>query len=349
MLYIVRGSRTRGVRPQHGWIFSFGLAASKRDRTIIDVTAGTGMQLRSRFHEQLSRNSSSTKSLSALRHDSTPCPTFIRHFHASAGLNAELSNHYETLEVPTNATPAEIKKSALCIILSFYKLSKANHPDLHPNDQAKSQRFVKVSQAYATLGSAEKKQRYDRAFFRQPAPTSGGRGGGYSTPQGSHSSSQSGPGGRPASGLSRRRTQFRGPPPSFYRSGGWGEQSEKRRENAEKASHTFEARGESASGPGMGPGGFATGFDHDVPHFDRAGHSRTHENLGNLSERRQAKRSRKQGASFREREGAEGGSTLLSFFVVGGTLLGVVGITGMLRKMTARFRRDMDDTGRFGP
>lgn len=80
----------------------------------------------------------------------------------------------------------------------------------------------------------------------------------------------------------------------------------------------------------MGPGGFATGFDNDVPHFDRAGHYRTHENLGSMNERRQAKRTRKQGASFLERESGGGGSTLFSFFVVGGTLLGVVGLTGMV-------------------
>ncbi|KXT12348.1 hypothetical protein AC579_574 [Pseudocercospora musae] len=255
------------------------------------------------------------------RRTATPCPSFLRHFHASIGQNhsAQSSNHYETLEIPTNATPAEIKKS-------FYKLSKANHPDLHPNDKAKSQRFVKVSEAYATLGSADKKQRYDRDLFHQQQAPSGGVG--NRSPQGSHSSSQSGPGGRPASGLSRRRTQFRGPPPSFYRNGGWGEQGEKRREN----SYSAEARGESAAGGpgGMGPGGFATGFDNDVPHFDRAGHYRTHENLGSMNERRQAKRTRKQGASFLERESGGGASTLFSFFVVGGTLLGVVGLTGMV-------------------
>ncbi|KXS96839.1 hypothetical protein AC578_7399 [Pseudocercospora eumusae] len=233
------------------------------------------------------------------RRTATPCPSFhavpTRSFHASAGQNAEPSNHYETLEVPTNATPAEIKKS-------FYKLSKANHPDLHPNDTTKSQRFVKVSEAYATLGSAEKKLQYDRDFLS-------------SRPQ-AQAPSSSGPGARPASGLSRRKTQFRGPPPSFYRNGGWGEQSEKRRE---------------ASGNGgMGPGGFATGLDDDVPHFDRAGHARTHESLGSMNEGRQAKRRRKQGASFLERERGGGASTLFSFFVVGGTLLGVVGLTGMV-------------------
>lgn len=81
----------------------------------------------------------------------------------------------------------------------------------------------------------------------------------------------------------------------------------------------------------MGPGGFATGLDQDVPHFDRAGHHRTHTNLDSMSERRQrASRMRKQGASRLERESGGGGSMLFSFFVVGGTILGIMGVTGIV-------------------
>ncbi|USW58451.1 Putative DnaJ domain, Chaperone J-domain superfamily [Septoria linicola] len=272
-----------------------------------------------------------------VRRTATPCRPLLRHrlhpfaspstrlFHASAGQRAEMPNHYETLKVSTNATPKEIKKS-------FYTLSKANHPDLHPNDPDASQRFVKISEAYATLGSAEKKQRYDRDFLRS-SPSGGAGPGGGPAYSGSHSSHMaSSPGGRSPSGLSRRRTQFKGPPPSFYRSGGWGDQGAKRQEASEKASHTHEARGRAASnnvGGGMGPGGFTQGFADDVPHFDAQGHFKTHEQI--LQERVErnrvrARMRRKQGASFDDQGG---GSTLFNFFVIGGVLGGIAAITGL--------------------
>ncbi|KAM3420543.1 hypothetical protein BST61_g3808 [Cercospora zeina] len=231
-------------------------------------------------------------------------PTSKRHFRASAAPKAEVSNHYETLNVPTNATAKDIKKS-------FYTLSKANHPDLHPNDPAASQRFVQISEAYATLGSPEKKQRYDRDFLPNQSSSRGGGAGGPSYASGSHSShmASSGPGGRSPSGLSRRRTQFKGPPPSFYRSGGWGDFGSKRQEASERASHTHEAQGRAASNPhgggggGMGPGGFAQGLDDDVPHFDARGHFKTQEQI--QRERMERNRARvrlrrKQGASFED-------------------------------------------------
>lgn len=141
-----------------------------------------------------------------------------------------------------------------------------------------------------------------------------------------------GPGGRAPSGLSRRRTQFKGPPPSFYKSGGWGDHGTKRQEASERASHTREAQGRSASGPqgpGMGPGGFATGFDDDVPHFDAQGHYKTHEQIRRERHERnriRARIRRKQGASF---DDVGGSSTLFNFFVIGGVLGGIAAITGM--------------------
>ncbi|GAB7330298.1 hypothetical protein MBLNU13_g01942t1 [Cladosporium sp. NU13] len=135
-----------------------------------------------------------------------------------------MPNHYETLGVPTDASPSDVKKQ-------FYKLSKANHPDLHPNDSSKSKRFVAISEAYSILGSAEKRKTYDRDFLPSTQSYSGGDGD-FSGHRGSYSSHSTPAGGRPASGLSKRRTQFKGPPPSFYRSGGYGAQSEKRSQHA---------------------------------------------------------------------------------------------------------------------
>lgn len=198
-------------------------------------------------------------------------------------------------------------------------------PDLHPGDPGAAKNFVKISEAYATLGSAEKKQRYDRDFLRAQPSTSGG----FAGPRGSYSSSQSAAGGRPASGLSRRRTQFRGPPPSFYRSGGWGEQSEKRSEHASKASHSHEAQGQSQSGPdgpqagpGMGPGGFSSGFDNDVPHFDQRGHYQTHSTI----EKTRHRTRRPRGVKAEDLDFEGGGNMLFNFLAISG-VLGAIFIT----------------------
>jgi curved DNA-binding protein CbpA len=211
----------------------------------------------------------------------------------------------------------------LTIDRQFYKLSKAHHPDLHPDDNTAAQRFVKISEAHATLGSPEKKARYDRDFLRVQ-PTAGGT---SPTPAGSFSSA-SHAGSRPASGLSRRRTQFRGPPPSFYRSGGWGQQSEKRSEAASRASHIHEAAQGGPAGPaGTGPGGFTSGFDNDVRHFDQAGHHRTHSEIERT--RHKARRKRRVNAAELESEYG-GGSVLFNFVMISGILGVIFGISGAI-------------------
>ena len=161
---------------------------------------------------------------------------------------------------------------------SFYSLSKVHHPDRNPNDPQAAERFVRISEAYAILGVPAKRQQYDRDVLQTHHSQSQSS----HRPKGSYYSS--GPaGGRPASGLSKRRSQFRGPPPSFYRSGGWGEHSAKRQAAQDATGETKTGFGEKMEGggaPGMGPGQQPWGHDSvdDVPHFDREGHFRTHEN-----------------------------------------------------------------------
>lgn len=111
-----------------------------------------------------------------------------------------------------------------------------------------------ISSAYAILGNAEKREKYDKGLRQQldgniePGPRA----------------SHAGPvGARPASGLSRRRTQFHGPPPSFYKNGGWGPSG----------------KGSRRSGSGYaggGIGGSASGIRDDVPHFDFEAKHRQH-------------------------------------------------------------------------
>ncbi|KAK6841598.1 DnaJ domain-containing protein [Apiospora arundinis] len=80
-------------------------------------------------------------------------------FHTTRCLRDEeidrATNHYEALKLPTNASPADIKRS-------FYALSKTNHPDHNRSDPAASKRFMRISEAYTTLSSPEKRTRYDR-------------------------------------------------------------------------------------------------------------------------------------------------------------------------------------------
>lgn len=184
------------------------------------------------------------------------------------GQHLKSKNHYERLEVRHDAAPADIKKS-------FYKLSKAHHPDANPDNPSAAQTFSLISESYSLLSDPTRRASYDRDVLRlhqQSSPNT--------APRGSYHSA----GGRPATGLSRRRGTFRGPPPSFYRSGGYGTHGEKRKKAHEESTTTggSEQRGEKAKagfGPrqhgGMGPGSDPFGHHDDVPHFDRAGNLRT--------------------------------------------------------------------------
>lgn len=211
-------------------------------------------------------------------------------FHAASAWRRQSASHYETLGVDLNASAGDIKKQ-------FYLLSKTHHPDHNPTDPQASDRFVKISEAYAILGSPQKRERYDRETQgNQSASRS-------NAPRGSHSSASTPFGSRPPSGLSRRRTQFRGPPPSFYQSGGWGAHGRKRQAQAEGSGSagTGEPRG-GGFGPGQGQAGY-----NNVPHFDQEGHHRTQEQQDQRRRRRLDEESV---------GSADGGSVLFQFFLV---------------------------------
>ena len=76
---------------------------------------------------------------------------------------------YQVLGVSRNASEADIKKA-------YRKLARENHPDSKPDDKAAAEKFKQVQEAYAALGDAEKRQKYDR--FGHAAFQGGGRGGG---------------------------------------------------------------------------------------------------------------------------------------------------------------------------
>ncbi|KAI9879991.1 MAG: hypothetical protein M1830_006108 [Pleopsidium flavum] len=232
----------------------------------------------------------------------------------------------------------------------YFTLSKTHHPDHNPNDPSSSSRFVKIAEAYAILGSPSKRQHYDHLHHHHhhsshspTTPHSGSH----------HSRSSSAFGARPASGLSKRRTQFRGPPASFYRSGGWGAHGAKRAAQAEAAasasasasasSTASSASSSSASSPGTnnagggfgGFGGAAMGWENDVPHFHRDGHFRTQEQQEIRRRRRMAE---EEGVGFEN-----GGSLLINFLFVAGIIsLAIVLPTLFGRKVVKRRKEDLD-------
>ena len=68
---------------------------------------------------------------------------------------AEKRDYYEVLGVQKDASAEEIKKA-------YRKITKENHPDLHPGDKACEERFKEANEAYEVLSDDEKRQRYDQ-------------------------------------------------------------------------------------------------------------------------------------------------------------------------------------------
>src|SRR3954469_5402675 len=63
-------------------------------------------------------------------------------------------DYYAVLGVPAGATQDELKKQ-------YRKLAAKHHPDKNPNDPKAADKFKSISEAYQTLGDAEKRKQYD--------------------------------------------------------------------------------------------------------------------------------------------------------------------------------------------
>src|SRR6476620_5559623 len=64
-------------------------------------------------------------------------------------------DYYAVLGVPASATQDEIKKQ-------YRKLAAKHHPDKNPNDPKAAETFMSISEAYQTLGDADKRKQYDQ-------------------------------------------------------------------------------------------------------------------------------------------------------------------------------------------
>lgn len=78
---------------------------------------------------------------------------------------------YKILGVTKGVSDADLKKA-------YRKLAKANHPDLHPGDQAAESRFKDISEAYDVLSDVTERREYDavRAMGGGARFQAGGRG-----------------------------------------------------------------------------------------------------------------------------------------------------------------------------
>jgi len=124
--------------------------------------------------------------------------------------------------------------------------------------------------------------------------------------------------------LNKKRSTFRGPPPSFYKAGGYGAHSAKRAEYAFHE-HAGEKKKEEHAGSesyggfaGFGPGQTKQGDD--VPHFDNIRHKET---LDHVNEHIQSRRRRARG-DFEEE--IDRGGMLVNFVLVTGAV-GLIGLT----------------------
>ena len=69
--------------------------------------------------------------------------------------------HYEILEIPTDASPAEIKQA-------YRRQAMKWHPDRQPEGgQLAEERFKDIARAYSKLSNATERARYDRWLRRQ--------------------------------------------------------------------------------------------------------------------------------------------------------------------------------------
>ncbi|KAK9448431.1 uncharacterized protein V1518DRAFT_418939 [Limtongia smithiae] len=177
-----------------------------------------------------------------------------------------LMTHYEALNILPSASATEIKKQ-------FYALSKQYHPDrvltnTAPERARARKRFDAVSLAYSVLGNADKRREYDLKLRAEAAADQHEAENAYYRTsyerRQTHYSGLNRTRARPSASASASSTNAasgqQSSPNEFY----YDAQGNK----IPRSSHPFNLKNS-----GLG-GGYATGMNDDVPHFDYEAHRR---------------------------------------------------------------------------
>ncbi|XP_074869616.1 dnaJ homolog subfamily C member 30, mitochondrial [Carettochelys insculpta] len=105
--------------------------------------------------------------MAALAARGRPC-LLPRRAYGSLGGEARPAGLYELLGVPASATQAQIKAA-------YYAQSFRCHPDRNAGCPEAASRFTALQQAYAVLGSAALRRRYDRGLLSRAELSAAGR------------------------------------------------------------------------------------------------------------------------------------------------------------------------------
>ncbi|KAI5308367.1 hypothetical protein KEM55_005910, partial [Ascosphaera atra] len=257
--------------------------------------------------------------------DATESQLFSRTYNSSYDTDERYSRNVRTsgdvelgdMGTVLQETTIEIKSEPMCEVFpgKFYALSLAHHPDKNRDNPAASKEYSHISAAYNTLSDDGARAKYDRDHAIGPSAAQRAAANGRRKTH---------VGARPASGLSKRRSPFTGPPPSFYSSGGYGGTGRRTPRPPYSGRKPGETRPTEPD-----PAEFVK--RNEVPHFDAESHLRTQQNQ---DERRRQRRAENLASGAKRRgdvaDNDVGGSEPRRFVLLSGVIIFAAVVTAWM-------------------